>query len=863
MTKKITLSICVLLFTVSIVYGQASEWPVLRHYDKDHLVNIALPLGGIGTGTVSLGGRGELRDWEIMNKPGKKFSTITNGNQAPFFAVYVKPKNKPAMTKALIGPVHPGEFLHYEGRPVNHHGMPRFTSASFDAAYPFGRVNLKDDLLPITVKIKGFNPMIPGNTDASSIPVAVLKYEITNNTDTEMDVSVCGTMRNFIGIDGRRQSKNWKGDLVYRGAKDNQNSYRENDKVKGIFMTSNGVDPKDSAWGTIALTTADKEIVTYRRSSIPDRWKNAILDFWDDFSADGVLTDKEKKVDDNPMASLAVKKTIPAHTSRTFTFYITWHFPNRLDWNHRWPFGNRGVIVGNYYTTVYKDAWDVIEKEAGHLDDLEAKTKEFVNAFINSDLPKVVKEAALFNLSTLRSQTVFRLPSGHLMGWEGVMDEAGSCYGNCTHVWNYENATAFLYGELAKTMRDVEMIYGTKDNGKMMNRVKLPLEDNYKIDHVAAADGQMGSIMRFYREWKLSGDNEWLKKHWPKVKAAMSYAWIERGWDGNQDGVEEGKQSNTMDVSYYGPNPQMQFWYFGALKATSQMAMAMNDKPFAEKCEQIFEKGSKWVDANLFNGDYYEHKITDPKTFQFLDMSNPETKVPSFQLGSGCLVDQLAGQYMSHVCGLGYLAKKENVRTALKTIMKNNYVKRFDNVFNNMRSFVMGRESGLIMASWPKGRLKVPFPYFAESMTGFEYTAAIGMLYEGQTEAGLRCVQSIRNRFDGEKRNPFDEPECGHHYARAMASWAAPLALTGFQYSGIDKSMEFDTKQGTYFWSNGYCWGIVNIKKSENKADAELKVLFGELELKTFSIKGFAGYNLKKTIKIKNGESLNIVLKKT
>ena len=171
---------------------------------------------------------------------------------------------------------------------------------------------------------------------------------------------------------------------------------------------------------------------------------------------------------------------------------------------------------------------------------------------------KVVGKPCRGNLSTLRSQTVFRLPSGHLMGWEGVMDEAGSCYGNCTHVWNYETATAYLFGDLARSMREVELDYGSKENGKMMNRVNLPLEQNGKIDHVAAADGQMGSIMRFYREWKLSGDRDWLKKYWPKVKAAMSYAWLPGSWGADADGVQEGQQHNTMDVDYFGPNPQIQ-----------------------------------------------------------------------------------------------------------------------------------------------------------------------------------------------------------------------------------------------------------------------------------------------------------------
>ena len=426
--------------------------------------------------------------------------------------------------------------------------------------------------------------------------------------------------------------------------------------------------------------------------------------------------------DEDPMASLAVKKTVGPGSTETFTFYLTWNFPNRKAWSE--------TIVGNYYSTRFPDAWEAAEAIVPQIPEMERQTLSFVHAFLKSTYPDVVKEAALFNLATLRSQTVFRLPSGHLMGWEGVMDRFGSCAGSCTHVWNYEVATPFLFGELAKTMRDVEFNYVTKENGLMNFRASLPLSEAAK-GNSAAADGQMGCVMKIYRDWQLSGDDEFLQKNWGQVKKVLAYAWTDKGWDGNQDGVMEGLQHNTMDVNYFGPNPQMGFWYMGALKAAEKMALAMKDKTFAKKCNTLFRQGSTWMDANLFNGEYYEHKITDPETFEYLDMRNPDVKVPPFQLGKGCLVDQLVGQYMAHICGLGYLGDKEHIRTTLGSIMKYNYVKDFSRHFNNMRSYVMGDESGLLMASWPKGRLEVPFPYFAEVMTGFEYCAAVGMIYEG------------------------------------------------------------------------------------------------------------------------------------
>lgn len=885
MVKVFFYSLLLLIADCASSQLPAEHWPVLKHYDHNHLRAISLPLGGIGTGTVSLGGRGELRDWQIMNTPGIGFNTVTKGNDAPFFAIFVQqgapgPKTRPGdseaktFTRALMGPLDESEYQHYEGRPVNHHGLPRFGEASFDAAYPFGQVNLSDNEMPVLVKIKGFNPLIPGDAAGSGIPIAILSYEVTNRSDRSVQVSVCGSLRNFIGKDGNKYNRDWKGDVVPYGAKSNRNVFRKIDKLAGIYFFSDSVDHKDAAWGTMALTTDaepaagtnagpgsetdDAANISFRTSSRSNDWAGSLLDFWDDFSSDGELTEKSQLIDDDPMASLAVKKTIPAGQTRVFTFYLTWNFPNRYAWPN--PFSEEKKTsedntkwVGNYYSTQYADAWDVARKTVPGLKELQRSTLQFVNAFLSGTYPDVIKEAALFNLATLRSQTVFRIPSGQLMGWEGIFDEAGSCFGSCTHVWNYEEATPFLFGELSRSMRDVEFNHSTMENGEMKFRTSLPLSKP-QTWWGAAADGQMGTIMKFYRDWQLSGNTDFLQQNWPQVKKALSYAWIKGGWDGNQDGVMEGSQHNTMDINYFGPNPQMGFWYMGALRAAREMALFMKDDAFAIKCQDLFTKGSQWMDKNLFNGQYYEQKITDPVTFQYLDMNDPAVKIPDYQLGKGCLVDQLVGQMMSHICGLGYLGDSSHIRTTLRSVMKYNYLPSFAGHFNNMRSYVLGDESGLLMASWPKGRLKIPFPYFNESMTGFEYTAAVGMLYEGQTANALQCIKSIRDRFDGRKRNPFDEPECGHFYARSMTSWATLLAWTGFRYSGVKKSMRFTSKPGTWFWSNGSAWGTC--KTTAGKVT--ITVLHGQLELNSFSLGDTATKTLNGFV-MREGEKREIV----
>jgi hypothetical protein len=328
----------------------------------------------------------------------------------------------------------------------------------------------------------------------------------------------------------------------------------------------------------------------------------------------------------------------------------------------------------------------------------------------------------------------------------------------------------------------------------------------------------------------------------------------------------EGCQHNTMDVEYYGPNPQMGLWYLGALKAAEKMAARVGDKAFAKTCRMLFDNGSRWIDAELFNGRYYIHKIVPPldkahiAPSLLVGMGSTDFKNPDYQLGNGCLVDQLVGQLLAHVCGLGYLVKPENVRTTLGSILKYNHRASLADHFNCMRSFALGGESALLMASYPDGRPANPFPYFTEVMTGFEYTAAVGMLYEGLTEDGLKCIADVRDRYDGLKRNPYDEAECGHHYGRAMISWAAVLALTGFRYSGVDESLELAPKEGTAFWSNGYAYGIVKQVPGEGKTSVTFSVISGEVPFRTFVLKGFGKKDFPGANRVRAGETLTFVL---
>jgi uncharacterized protein (DUF608 family) len=794
-----------------------------------------------------------------MNCPAKGFIPPGAGGIGPFFALYVKPHRGAAVTRVLEGVIPEEQYEGGSGAVAVNAGLPRFRQAEFHAAYPLSQVVLADQDVPVRVRLEAFNPFVPGDADTSGLPVAVLRYVLINPSNRAVEAAVCGMIPNFIGADGSTPSGfAWDGTPQFTGhMRGNHNEFRQGPGLQGVYMSSRELDPASEQWGSLALSvcTGRGVQVTHRTAWAERGWGESLKDFWEDFAADGRLEDRLPGKVPDPKATLAAKVRIPARSERAITFLITWHFPNRQKWfpAPAGAVGARSGGVGNYYTGAHENAWKAALSIASALPGLEERTVRFVRSFCECDLPAVVKEAALDNLSTLRTQTTFRTADGFLFGWEGCHDHKGSCHGSCTHVWNYENALGFLFGSLSRGMRRVEFEHATLDNGLMCFRVGLPLSSARETPK-AAADGQMGAIMRLYRDWTLSGDDAFLKSLWPQVRRALEFCWVPGGWDADQDGVMEGCQHNTMDVEYYGPNPQMGLWYLGALRATEEMARHLGEPEFASTCRGLYERGRNWIEQNLFNGEYYEHQIQPPHApvAEGLRVGMGGSAMePEFQLGAGCLVDQLVGQYMAHAAGLGYLINPKQARTTLRSIMKYNFKKDFSGHFNHYRSFALNDESALVMASYPHGkRPSVAFPYETEVMTGFEYTAAAGMLYEGLRAEGLTCIQAIRDRYDGHKRNPFDEAECGHHYARAMASWTPVLALTGFHYSAVTGTLAFAASKRpvNWFWSTGEAWGRCRQQPHRGAMRVTLSVEHGAVRFHQLRLIGFGEAGFKAAV---------------
>ena len=792
----------------------------VRTFEGPALREVAFPLGGIGTGMVSLGGRGNLRDWEIFNRPGK-------GVNLPFtfFALYCEPQGGAKSVRILEGPLQPPFTTGFGFRRDIVPGFPRLAKARFRGEYPFAAVELSDPALPLEMTLEAFNPLVPLDPEASGIPGTVLRFRVRNTGPVPVRITIAGSLANPVGYDGVGPLSG----IGHEKFGQNVNALRREDLLRGLFMSSTKPQPGDPGFGTVALATTWPD-VTYLTHWVRGDWWDDLQIFWDDFADDGRLKDPgdvspspDKRTD---IGTLGLVASIEPGGEVVLPFVLAWHFPNVLNYFDIVP-GQQGKILRNHYAERYPDAWAAATRLASDLQGLEKSSRLFRDAFYDSTLPPYVLDAVSSQASIIRTPTCLWLEGGQFFGFEGCADQGGCCPLNCSHVWNYEQSLAFLFPTLEQSIRRTDFLTNVRPDGGMTFRTSLPLGSGVLWDFKPAADGQMGRIINLYRDWQITGDTAFLKSVWPQAKKALEHAWT--SWDADRDGLMEGEQHNTYDIEFYGPNSMMGSFYLGALLAGSKLAEAVGDKASARTYLALYEKGRLGYDRLLWNGEYYVQKYD-------------QVMEKKYQYGEGCLSDQLLGQWLGMVAGLGRYLPADRLRSALRSIYRYNFLPDFRNFSNPQRTYALGDEKGLLLCSWPRGgRPPLPFVYSDEVWTGIEYQVASHLIMEGLLEEGLSVVKAVRDRYDGERRNPWDEVECGHHYARAMSSWGVLLALSGFSYSAPAGSMGFDPRLGAEdfkaFWSTGSGWGSFAQKASGRSLSLSLDLRAGGLALREFSFR--------------------------
>jgi uncharacterized protein (DUF608 family) len=813
--------------------GNTGGLPV---YTGENLRNIFYPLGGIGTGNLLIGGRGNILEFEIFNRAQR--------DELPpymtFFSLWCDDGDHDPVAM-ILERRHFDNFTNGFGVPRQQlSGLPRFDELCWTGAPPFIQLEFEDQRVPLHIRLVCFSPMIPLDVPNSSIPVGTFTWTVSNPTDRIIEFALAFNISNPFG------------NLNYRDGKPGhriRNTPILDGNLSGVYFESL-IDPSHKDYGNMAVATdhGKEEIVT--AWPLGGWWDDAHL-LWGEFSGKGhipVITDSIVHAGQKQLvSSVLVRGGLAPGATDTIKYYLAWVVPNRKLESSQ-AFGEAeiaGHMAGNYYSRAYDDALEVLDYFVTNESRLRRYGRKFHDRLAGSSVPGPVIDAAAANLAALTSNLLSRVDNGDVHAWEGLGPTFGCCPGNCTHVWNYAQTPASLFPSLERNMRETTFLTQTFQSGYQCFRTTFPIGDHYFKN--VAADGQMGSIMRVYREWKYSGDSLWLAGLWPSVRRALEFAWKGPSrdsreaawvremiaWDPNKEGVLRGDQHNTYDINFLGPNMMTGSLYLGAIKACSEMAGYLGDTPLAMEYQELYQKGRERYDELLWNGSWYTQKVEviDGLTIP-ARLKTAEGSI-KYQYGSGCLADQLLGQYLSFNAGMGYLLDSVKVQKSLQSIFDHNFIPSFADFQNVQRVYALNNEGGLVICTWPDGnREQIPFPYAEETWTGVEYQVAATMIRAGLVDEGLKVTRAVRGRYAGHNRNPYAEIESGFYYARALSSWAVLLALSGFDYDGVSKSIGFNPvfsqENFNSFWSTGSGWG----NYLQTTQEIELEVDYGKLIIK-------------------------------
>jgi uncharacterized protein (DUF608 family) len=784
---------------------------------------VALPLGGLGAGSVSINAYGGFQDFAIRHQPA--LSAVADGwraTDAAFALLHVRGRSP--ITRLVEGPM-PVSRIYDQGlkaqgyRSGGHEGLPRFAKAAFKAEFPFASVKLDDPAVPLGVELTAWSPFVPGDDVASGMPCAILEYTLVNRT------------RQSVAFDFSFHLSN----LVHGGDSKELSSRSEVMPRQGVHFF-NVEDAASEAFASAALASIGHP-PRIKAMWFRGGWFDSISALWREVSTESFTTNEGSNPNDTEGrsgGSILFTGGLPPGRRITYTVVVAWHFPNS---NQRHGTPKRmtppeldrspGPAWRPFYAGQWRDARAVAQTIIKDYKALRERTSSFSRALRSSTLPPPVIDAVSSNLAILKSPSILRQENGNVWGWEGCFPDRGSCHGSCTHVYNYAQALAHLFPKLERTLREQELERSMDDRGHVNFRSSLP---DGPVDHDwhAAADGQLGGMMKVYRDWQISGDEAWLRRMYPLARRSLDYCI--RTWDPDGRGALFEPHHNTYDIEFWGPDGMCTTIYVGALSAMAVMARTVGEAEDAARYEKLAKAGAAFLESELWNGEYFVQRVMTgglrDRSFSDKVAAMPkESKVahllrhegPKYQYGAGCLSDGVIGAWMADLYGVATPLDADSVTKNLMAIVRHNFKRDLaDHACTQRPGYATGHEPGLLLCSWPNGKKPtLPFPYSDEVWTGIEYQVASHCILHGLVDEGLSLVRAARGRYDGRVRNPFDEYECGSFYVRALASYALLGALSGFRYSAVDRCLWFAPRLSARpfkcFFSTQGAWGTISL----------------------------------------------------
>jgi len=553
---------------------------------QDSTVPSGVPLGGIGAGKVEITEKGLITAFTGNNNQDSPVYRMPGS----YFAVQVSYGS--GRTARLLQTVKVDQEL----VPMAH--------ADADLTFPEAYISFIDGAFPVSVRMHAFSPHIPGNVNDSAIPCAFFRIELENSGLRQVEAHVLASWESLINVGGNMNVPNrgermlplcyhtWNHSFVWSDRRVNKHDV-VNDEGAGILFYAEDDRGNPNSFGEHLLWTPDKEaIVIPDRSLTEDEYE---FSRWFEEGCEGNYAPSCNG--EFRAGAVIVKRSINPGETAYADFVLCWYIPHYINSKGK-DFGVNYALRYNNVISIKNDIWP-------RRDALLKGAREIRTILDESNLPKwlirrLLNDRFVSNTCTWFDKygnfSVNEAPTG-MDGCLGTLDQRTASQGFWTTFFPQLDAVEL---DLFRQSQG--------ENGLSSHHVgytSIDLEPSYSINW---PDLAASYAIQVYRHWMRTGDDSFLKLHWPYVKATIEWAC---GFDDANCGIpwiKAGRGTTYDNQHWEGVNAFIASMHIAALILGSDMAEACGEKEYAEQWLKLSQKAANtrmerlWVD--LPDGGY-------------------------------------------------------------------------------------------------------------------------------------------------------------------------------------------------------------------------------------------------------------------
>ncbi|XP_011314940.1 non-lysosomal glucosylceramidase [Fopius arisanus] len=740
--------------------------PLMDYINVKHGQQIyGAPIGGIGTGTIGRGFKGEFCRYSLV--PGiYRYETVM-ANQ---FILTIRDIQGNTIYHQVLSPYPKPKYLSswkwgFDG-----------SRANYTALYPRSWTEFSIDEPKVRLICRQISPVIPHNYRDSSLPCAVFVWEVINESDRDLDISVTFTFQSGIG--GKVMSgEKWNECFEYK----NTSGVMIHQKLKGMPCT-------------YAIGSRARENVGISRTLEFDPLGDGI-EFWESLGRTGKLEAEPRRESPRRLKDIAcgvcASIRVKADEMQELEFSIVWDMP-------KIQFAGKAQEYSRYYTKYFNNmdgtvAPEICDDALNTYRKWETKIYSWQKIILqDNDLPEWYK-SALFNelyyvadggsiwlridesenlkcLDIRREYGRFAYLEGHEYRMYNTYDVHFYAAFALAQLWPHLQAS--IQYEIRDTiqMEDNRERSSLYDGSRHLRKLKgfvphdvgdpeeepFQMINAYPIHDVSAwKDLNPKFVLSCYRDYCLFGDIQYLQDFWPSIKKTLDLCLV---WDRDKDGLIE--NSGFPDQTYdswvmTGPSSYCGSLWLASLRCAVQIGKLVGDNENAAKYSQVLENGKFAFQEKLWNGAYYN-----------FDSSKSDHR-------KAIMSDQLCGQWYLRACGFEHdVFPEEHVNSALRTIFANNVLK-----------YKNGKQ-GAVNGFLPTGSIDYMTIMSEEMWVGVTYGLAALMIHQGMVDEGFCTAEGVYRTVYENIGMGFETPEAlyENNYYRAIG-YMRPLAIWAIQHA--------------------------------------------------------------------------------